>query len=143
MYGNKTTSFSGKSWKSVCILPVLNWNHLVSVELEARKISPDNIEVANMPAELLDLTLDCIISINLTLTPRHEVNHNGADIGKLAWQKCLGSSLPHCGPSCWAAPSPHPPRCPSPPSPSSHGGCRHRSAALTSPWATHSTQRGL
>ena len=76
--------FSGKCWMSVCFLPVLNWNHLVGVELKACKISPDNIEVANVPAELLDLALDCIISINLTLTPGHEVNHNGADIGKLA-----------------------------------------------------------
>ena len=71
MYGNKTSGFSEKSWKSVCILPVLNWNHLVGVELEASKISPDNIEVANVPAELLDLALNCIISINLTLAPGH------------------------------------------------------------------------
>ena len=71
---------------SVCFLPVLNWNHLVGVELEACKISPNNIEVANVPAELLDLALDCIISINLTLAPGHEVNHNGRC---RYWKTCL------------------------------------------------------
>ena len=65
------------NWKSVhvpCPSPVLNRDHLLRVELQAGQVGPGHVEVANVAAKLLDLPLNCIVGLNLTLTPGQEAN---------------------------------------------------------------------
>ena len=55
--------------------PVLNRDHLLRVELQAGQVGPGHVEVAHVASKLLDLTLDCIVGLNLTLTPGQEASY--------------------------------------------------------------------